>query len=107
MTIGKLETVDIQKNLELLNKKFEPKNLKGDTKNREKVSCVFKKHVMRYIYKNVKCVQKIMTSNGRHSYHFFAPIGFLDYVKNIERIQLLEHANLNTVSAAPKSRAAL
>jgi hypothetical protein len=96
----------IKANIQLLNQNFMFKDLRGDclarvpTPDREKISGIFKPSFVGWLSKNVDCVQKIWTGRGAHSYHYFAPKGFLQYV------ELLSLTELNT-SAISTKRAAL
>jgi hypothetical protein len=76
--------------VQVLNKNFQFNDLKRQTKNREKISGIFKSGVMTFIANQCDCVQKIFYSNGKNGYHYFAPVGFL------ASFQILESANLNT-----------
>lgn len=76
-----------QTTIQALNSKFPPKDLRWK-REREKLTGVFKAHVMAYLRKNVDCIHKIYYENGANAYRYFAPTGFLASLKELESANL-------------------
>lgn len=82
----------IEKHIELVNKFFPFKDLKGRVKERELLSVI---HSRDYIntFKKFDCVQKIYYGKGSNSYYYYAPTGFKQFMDNLDKIYLFETLN--------------
>lgn len=71
----------LKQNAEYINSQFPFQNLKYK-RERDIVSGMFSKHEVAYIAKTFDCVQAIFYSDGANSYRYYAPKGFVNYIRN-------------------------
>ncbi|WP_176314249.1 hypothetical protein [Burkholderia vietnamiensis] len=79
----------LKENIEKINGDFPFEDLKGKAgkAKRERVGVDnFDRGVVNFLFNNCDCVQKIFYSTGANAYYYYAPAGFVQYIKNIKQI---------------------
>ncbi|MCA8079887.1 MULTISPECIES: hypothetical protein [Burkholderia cepacia complex] len=87
----------IKENIEKINMDYPFENLKGKSGRlkRERVGTdTLDKGAVTFLANNCDCVQKIFHYKGANSYYYYAPDGFIQYIKNLRYV--VEYEKLQT-----------
>ncbi|MBT2771344.1 hypothetical protein J7J47_03750 [Halomonas sp. ISL-60] len=81
----KLTDRDIVENhIDYINNEWPHQCLRRKTKIRERVGEVdVGKSVLTYLWNNADCVEKYYYGTTRGAFHYFAPIGFNEFIQNL------------------------